>query len=60
VIPDIGIMVAAYIVTRMAALLGQRDPNANVVARILALLTIIITVICAADLLTHSVSIPPP
>jgi len=53
-------MVAAYIVTRMAALLGQRDPNANVVARILALLTIIITVICAADLLTHSVSIPPP
>ena len=42
-IPDIGVMIAAYVITRMAALLGQPSPQANIGAKILAVLTIIVT-----------------
>jgi hypothetical protein len=58
-IPDIGVMIGAYIVTRMAALLGQPSPHANIGAKILAVLTIIVTVFCTGDLLLHGVNIPP-
>ena len=58
-IPDIGLMIAAYIVTRIAALLGQPIPQANVGAKVLGVITIIVTVICTVDLLSHSVNVPP-
>ena len=58
-IPDIGVMIAAYIVTRMTALLGPPSPQANIVARILAVVTIIITVFCTVDLVSHGVVAPP-
>ena len=58
-IPDIGLVIAAYLVTRMVALLGQPTPHANIVAKTLAVLTIIVTIICAGDLLTRGVNIPP-
>ena len=58
-IPDIGLMIGAYIVTRMVALLGQPWSHANIVAKILAALTIIVTVICTGDLLMHGVNFPP-
>ncbi len=57
-IPDIGVMIAAYIVTRMVALIGQPNPHVNIVTKILAVLTIIVTVLCTGDLLTHGVNIP--
>ena len=59
-IPDIGVMIAAYIVTRMAALIGQPSADANSVAKVLAILSIIVTVICTADLLARGVNISPP
>lgn len=57
-IPEIGVMVGLYIVTRMAALLGQPSEQANAVAKILAALTIVVTVIFAADLLVRGVNFP--
>jgi hypothetical protein len=57
-IPDIGIMIAAYIVTRMTALLVTS--GGPVLARAFAALTILITVVCAADLLVHGVRLPSP
>jgi hypothetical protein len=57
-IPDIGIMIAAYIVTRMAALLGQPTPQANVASKILAVLTIIVTIVCGFDLIVHGINTP--
>jgi hypothetical protein len=50
-IPDIGIMMAAYIVTRMVGMLGQPNAQANVIAKVLAVITILITLGAAADLL---------
>ena len=53
-IPDIGMMIAAYIITRMAAMLGQPLQQANVTAKIFGGVTILITLICALDLLTKT------
>jgi hypothetical protein len=50
-IPNIGIIIAAYVVTRMVALLGQSGPHANIVAKVFAVITIVITIICALDLM---------
>lgn len=58
-VPDIGVMIAAYIVTRMVALLGRPSPDTNIVAKILAALTIIVAVICAGDLFVRGVNISP-
>jgi hypothetical protein len=58
-IPDIGLMIAAYIVTRLTAMLGQPLAETNVVAKIFCAIAIIITVFSAGDLLQHGVSIPP-
>lgn len=57
-IPDIGPMIAAYIVTRMVALLGQPSLDANAAAKILAALTTLVTLVCAADLLQHRINVP--
>jgi hypothetical protein len=56
-IPDIGVMIAAYIVTRMAALLGQPLSNANPVAKFFALATAIVAIVTAADLIMKGSSI---
>jgi hypothetical protein len=53
-IPDIGIMIAAYIITRMTELLTAA--GARPITRLFAALTILITMIAAVDLLTHGVS----
>ena len=49
-IPDIGLMIGAYIVTRMASLLTRRNSNEGVVTKVLAALTITGTVILCLDL----------
>jgi hypothetical protein len=59
-IPDIGIMVAAYIVTRMVALLGRSSAQANFVTKVFAVLTIVITLFCTLDLLVRGVTVPTP
>ena len=57
-IQEIGVMIGLYIVTRMAALLGQPSEQANAIAKILAALTIVITVIFSGDLLVRGVNFP--
>jgi hypothetical protein len=49
-LPDIGLMIAAYIVTRMAELL-LREPKIPGFVRLLAWATVIVTVACAIDIL---------
>jgi hypothetical protein len=57
-IPAIGFMIAAYIITRMVALLGQPSPQANTAAKVMAVITIIVACICAADLLMTGATFP--
>ena len=47
-IPEIGVMVGGYIVTRMVAMLGS---GANVVAQIFAVITILVALVVCWDLL---------
>jgi hypothetical protein len=56
-IPDIGLMIAAYIVTRMIELLSS---NSTIVAKIFAVITILVAVIATADLLLGGVRVQPP
>ena len=61
-IPDIGVMIAAYIVTRMVALLGQPQSQANLVAKVLAVITILVALVCGFDValrgLTKQTNVP--
>ncbi|AZR93907.1 hypothetical protein BBB39_09090 [Bordetella trematum] len=54
-IPAIGVMIAAYIITRMVASLTK--PDVNKVAKVLAVLTIVVTVISVMDLMSASSSV---
>lgn len=49
-IPAIGVMIAAYIITRMVASLTR--PDVNKVAKVLAVVTIIITMVSVVDLMS--------
>ena len=53
-IPDIGLMIAAYIITRLVDLLGRAE--ANIVAKILAVLSILVVLVTTVDLLSHGTS----
>jgi hypothetical protein len=59
-IPDIGLMVAAYIITRLTAMLGRPNESVNVVAKVFAIITILVTLVCVVDLLGHGLSAPSP
>ena len=51
-IPDIGLMVGAYIITRMVSFLTRKEDRAeSVVVKVFAAITVLITVICVAGLL---------
>jgi hypothetical protein len=47
-IPEIGVMIGAYIVTRMVAMLGS---GANIVAQVFAVITILVALVVCWDLL---------
>lgn len=53
-IPDIGVIVAAYVITRMAALI--LTPSQPIIVRLFAVITVLITIAAGADLLSHGVS----
>jgi hypothetical protein len=55
-IPDIGLMVAAYIISRLAAMLGQPTSETNVIAKCLSVVAILVTVIAVFDLSSHGTS----
>jgi len=46
-------MIAAYVTTRMVEMLGQPLAQANVVAKILAVVTIIVAALATFDLLAR-------
>jgi hypothetical protein len=52
-IPDIGLMIAAYIVTRMVWIVVKRDPREHVVVIVMAVATIIVAAIGAVDLVVR-------
>jgi len=53
-IPDIGIMVGLYVITRMLSLLFRKDARAESVAvKIFAVITILATILSLGDLLTR-------
>ena len=52
-IPDIGLMVKAYIITRMLRLIVKKDPKEHTVVVVFAALTIVVTALSLFDLLTR-------
>ena len=58
-IPDIGLMIGAYVITRMISLLTRKgDREESVVVRVFAVITILVAVICVSSLLTRGLSTP--
>lgn len=56
-LPDIGLMVGVYIVTRMVSFLTRQDQRAEVgIVKILAVITIVVTLIALGDLLLRGAS----
>lgn len=56
-IPDIGVIIGFYVVTRMFALL-QKKENSTTLVKVFAILTIVVTVIATLSLITASASVP--
>ncbi|MEN4922472.1 hypothetical protein ABE485_27635 [Achromobacter spanius] len=56
-IPAIGLMVGAYIVTRMTAMLTR--PDSSKVVKVLSILTIAVALISCLELLTGAAARPP-
>lgn len=55
-IPTIGIMIGAYIFTRMIELLGSK--NTGIIVGLFAVMTIVVTLVGVASLLLGSVTLP--
>ena len=58
-IPDIGLMIAAYTITRLTAMLGQPNAQTNVIAKILAAISILLVAGAMVDLMGKGVTVPP-
>ncbi|MDD5108868.1 MAG: hypothetical protein PHC29_05100 [Candidatus Omnitrophica bacterium] len=61
-LPDIGLIVGSYVITRMVLLFskesnGAMNPTGLKVAQVLGFITIVITVLCLFDLLSKGSSI---
>ncbi|MDR5801171.1 hypothetical protein [Caballeronia sp. LZ001] len=56
-IPDIGLMVGLYIITRMIALIS--DKAQHTASRLFAAGTILVALICIVDLMSKGGSAPP-
>ena len=55
-IPAIGMMIGAYIVTRMLELMV--NPDSKTVVKVFAVITIVVTIISQIDILNAGSSIP--
>jgi hypothetical protein len=59
-IPDIGMMIGAYIFVRMISFLTRTgEQKESIVVKIFAVITILITIICTFDLLIHGTTSMP-
>jgi len=59
-IPDIGLIIAVYVVSRLTAMLGQSTEQTNVLAKVFCGIAILITVVSTIDLISHGTSFPTP
>jgi len=59
-IPTLGLMIGAYIFTRMFEVLVKDSKLGDVIARILALLTMVIAVVCVLALMLTGVATSLP
>lgn len=58
-IPDIGLMMGVYIITRMISFLTRKgERSESVIVRIFAVITIFVTIICIFDLLLRGQPTP--
>ena len=60
--PMASLMVGAYIVTRMISLIATDDPNADktgrILSKVLAVITIVVTIYCVYSILVSGLDIP--
>jgi hypothetical protein len=54
---NIGLMMGFYIITKMVAMISRKD--VNVVSRVFAILTVIVTSLCLLGLVTSKGRVPP-
>lgn len=53
-VPDIGLMIGIYVITRTVSFLTRTGDRAESIGvKILAVISVLVTVICMADLLMH-------
>lgn len=52
-IPEIGLMVGAYIITRMMRIVLRRDPKEHGIVVVCSVVTVVITGLVIADLMTR-------
>ena len=58
-IPVIGLMIGAYIVTRMISFLTRRgERNESVLVKVFAVITVLVVLICVVDLLSRGQPTP--
>lgn len=58
-IPDIGLMVGAYVITRMISFLTRMQDRAeSAVVKVFAVITILVTLVCVADLMMRGKPTP--
>ena len=59
-IPDSGLMVGAYIITRMISFLTRKEEKAeSVIVKVFTVITILVTVVSVLDLLTRGAPSTP-
>jgi hypothetical protein len=60
-IPDIGIMIGVYILTRMVSFLTRKETRSEaIVVKVMAVVTVIVTLAMIAELVTGPSSPSPP
>lgn len=57
-IPDIGLIISVYTLSRLAAMLGQPTSQTNTTAKILSALAILVTLVALVDLFQHTTPVP--
>lgn len=59
-IPDIGVMIGVYIITRMLSFLTRREPRAeSLLVKVFAAITILVTLLMILDLLIRGTAQTP-
>lgn len=55
-IPDIGLIIAVYTISRLTSMISQAETN--LLAKVFSVIAILVTVVATADMVSHGASIP--